>query len=157
MKKIFVALLSSHLAACATMAHRPTERIIVRSEPTGADAVIECSAGVRATGVTPASIGIPRHAEECVLSVAMAGMVPQTMELRRDISGKYWGALWTAAGSAAFLACIAAQNEDGLPFGVIFVLPPLAYGLISATIDAASGRRWIHEPDQIEVKLAPAK
>lgn len=157
MKRMFVALLAGQLAACSTIAHRPIERISVRSNPAGADAVIECAGGVRAAGVTPTSLGIPRQAEQCTLSVAMAGMAPHTVELRRDISGKYWGALWTAAGSAAFLAYLAAQNEDGLPFGAIFVGPPLLYGLISATIDAASGRRWVHDPDEIEVELEPVK
>lgn len=157
MKRIFVAILAGWLTACSTIAHRPIERISVRSTPTGADAVIACAGGVRAAGVTPTSLGIPRHAEQCVLSVAMAGMATQTTELQRDISGKYWGALWTAAGSAAFLSYLAATNEDGLPFGAIFVGPPLVYGVVSATIDAASGRRWVHEPDEIEVKLEPLK
>ena len=156
MKRLLAVVLATQMTACATVAHRPIERVSVRSNPAGADAVIECAGGVRAHGVTPASIGIPRHAEECVLSITKDGMVPQKIHLQRAVSGKYWGALWTAAGAVAGLAVMSSES-DGLEYGAILLGPPLVYGLTSAAIDASTGRRWLHEPDEIDVRLEPLK
>jgi hypothetical protein len=156
MMRLAAVVFATQLTACATIAHRPTERISIRSNPPGADAVIECAGGVRASGVTPASIGIPRHAEECVLSITKDGMIAQMIPLKRAVSGKYWGALWTAAGAVAGLALMSSES-DGLEYGSILLGPPLVYGLTSAAIDASTGRRWLHEPDEIDVKLEPLK
>jgi hypothetical protein len=156
MTRLVGILLAIQVTACATVAHRPIERITIQSNPPGADAVIDCAGGVKASGVTPASIGIPRHAEGCVLSISKEGMLPQKIQLQRAVSGKYWGALWTAAGAVAALALMASY-EDGLEYGAILLGPPLVYGLTSAAIDASTGRRWLHEPDEIDVKLEPLK
>lgn len=155
MKRFAIAaLVLAHMTACSTVAHGPHERIQVRTNPGGADAVIECAAGVRESGVTPAHIAIPRHAEGCVLTLSRAGMVAQRLELPRDVSGKYRGALWTGiAATAATAYFLSRDSGNGL-----IVLPAAVgvFGLASAAIDAMSGRRWLHEPDEIEVDLQPA-
>ena len=133
--------------ACATVAHGPLETISVRSEPSGADAVIECDGGVRVAAMTPARIEIPRNADGCVLTVAQPGMVTQRIELRRDISNKFWGALWTGVGAGVYTALATSA------LGVILGAPPAVFGLVSAAIDASTGRHRTHDPDEIEVKL----
>lgn len=143
-------LIIMHTSGCATVVNRSVEQIRVNSNPAGANAVIECDGGVRAAATTPARIGIPRQAAGCVLSISKDGMAAQRIPLERDISGKYWGALWTGIGASAFLAAFGTNN-----LGVILFGPVVVYGLGSALIDAATGRRWGHDPDQINVKLEP--
>src|SRR5688500_5536983 len=156
MKKVAAALLIlAQTTACATIKHREQEPIKVRSNPPGASAVIECDSGVRSSGTTPVQLFIPRHANGCVLSVSKDGTKPQRVALLPDISGKYWGALWTGIGAAAFIG-VMSRESDGLSYGAILLGPPLVFGLLSAAVDAASGRRWGHSPDEIDVKLEPA-
>lgn len=153
MKKAAAALLILiQTSACATIKHRPQEPIKVRSNPAGASAVIECDGGVHASGTTPATIVIPRHAKGCVLSLSKEGMLLQRVVLANDISGKYWGALWTGIGAAAVIG-VMSQDNDGLAYGAILLGPPLLFGLVSAAIDAASGDRWGHSPDEIDITL----
>lgn len=107
---IVVVLVVSQTAGCATVVNRSVEQIRVSSNPAGADAVIECDGGLRASATTPARIGIPRQAAGCVLSISKDGMTAQRISLKRDVSGKYWGALWTGAGATAFLAAFGMNN-----------------------------------------------
>jgi hypothetical protein len=156
MKRMAASLLIlAQTTACATIKHREQEPIKVRSNPPGASAVIECDGGFRASGTTPAQLLIPRHAKGCALSLSKEGMRPQRLPLVSDISGKYWGALWTGIGAAAFIGVMAREN-DGLSYGAILFGPPAVFGLVSAAVDAASGRRWGHSPDEIDVKLESA-
>ena len=156
MKRAAAALLIvMQAAACATIRNRPQEPIKVRSSPPGAGAVIECAGDVRVSGTTPVTLSIPRHARHCVLSLSKEGTKPHRVELVPDISGKYWGALWTGIGAAAVIALVG-RNDDGFTYGPILFGPPLLYGITSAAIDAASGDRWGHSPDEIDDKLQPA-
>lgn len=129
------------------------EKISVRTNPAGADAGIQCEGGVRASATTPARLAIPRHAKGCELTLSMAGMKTQTIALKPNVSGKYKGALWTGIGSAVALAVLDPGFDT---YASLLIAPPLVYGFGSALIDAISRRRWVHDPDEINVKLEPS-
>ena len=158
MQKCVVAVLAvSQLIACATATSRPQAHIEVNSNPAGADAVIECAGGVRATGVTPTRVAIPRNVEGCVLTVSKAGMSPQQMGLQRDLSGKFWGPLAAGVAATALLGYLAVNDEGDGGLAAVTLGPVAILGLTSAFVDTATGRRWGYEPDSIEVTLQPAQ
>ena len=68
--KMMFALSVLALTACATITHGPNETIAIDSQPRGAAASIKCDRGVHVTGTTPASLVIPRKAQNCVVEVS---------------------------------------------------------------------------------------
>ena len=110
---------------------------------------------MRAASQTPARLEIPRDAHGCAVTVSKAGMVSQRIELKRDISAKFWGPFWTGVGGLLYLAALAASDGDAA--GVVIGVPFAVFGLGSAAIDASTGAHRTHDPDEIEVVLVPER
>ena len=154
-RRVIALTLAVHLTGCATIAHRSGEAIDVRSDPAGADAVIECANGLRVSSVTPTRLVIPRKANGCVLSLGAPGVTPQMIQLRRRVSGKFWSEFWIGVPAAAIAS---SAGDGGLEeIGTVVVFGSIAVvALGAALVDLASQRFWAHEPDVVDVKLEPA-
>src|SRR2546423_15240982 len=92
---IAILLLST---GCAMVLKRSGEPIVVQSTPDGADAAIQCVGNVRASGVTPATVTIPRAADGCGLSISKQGFTPRVVPLARGDNGAYWSNLALLSG-----------------------------------------------------------
>lgn len=153
-RRLVALILIVSLTGCATIAHRAGETIDVRTDPAGADAVIECANGLRVSSVTPTRLVIPRKANGCVLSLAAAGLESRTIPLRRRVSGKFWAEFWTGLPAIA----IASTAGDGLEaIGTVVVFGGIGtVALGAALVDLATQRFWAHQPDVVDVKMEPA-
>ena len=152
-----ILLIAVQLSGCATIAHRSGEPVDVRSEPAGAQAVIDCDHGVHVAGETPARLVIPRKATGCVLSLSRDGYESRTIPMRRGISGKFWAEFWIGV-PAAVIAASAASGEGYEVIGAVVLFGGIALvALTAALVDLLSGRLWAHEPDDVSVKLEPAR
>ena len=148
---IAILLLSS---GCATVLKRPGEPIAVESTPPGADAAIQCSGNIRANGVTPTKITIPRVADGCVLSISKQGFTTKIVPLERGYSGAYWSnfALLPGIPLAVFVSGEGGDNTTAVASGAAGLT-----GLFGFVVDRVNGRGYRHFPDEIAEKLEPGK
>jgi hypothetical protein len=142
------------LAGCATVLKNPAEAIAVDSKPSGAQAVIQCAGDVRASGVTPARITIPRASDGCVLSISREGYATKKLPLERGYNGAYWSnfALLPGIPLALFLTP-PRSREDRVAQGVV-VATGLA-GALGFVVDRNNGRGFRHFPDEVNETLEP--
>lgn len=145
-----MAILCLLLTGCGTLLHSPTESVAVESRPAGANATIRCDGGVTASGVTPASLLIPRRADGCTLLVERAGFHPQTLAIERGFSGAYWLNFVTV--SVVPFAILVSEPSDATL--------PAAWGgsLLAASgflIDHFRGTKYSHDPAAVTVELEP--
>src|SRR5215472_3125501 len=71
------------LTSCATITRGVHEKLYVRSDPPGAEAVL--STGER--GVTPCKFVEPRRTDNFTVTVRKGGYAPQTVRVRSEASG----------------------------------------------------------------------
>ena len=140
-------------AGCATVLKNEREAIAVDSQPAGADAVIECAGGTRATGVTPTRVTIPRSADGCVLSISKEGHRTRMVKLERGYNAAYWSNFALLPGIAlAFL--MTPQDHEDQVFRAINGAAGVA-GAFGFLVDHQNGRGFRHFPDEISEKLEP--
>jgi hypothetical protein len=157
--KVMFALSLLFVTACATITHGPNETIAVDSQPRGAATSITCDHGVLVAGTTPASLVIPRKAENCVVEVSQ-GDRKKSMPIERGISGKYWmnfaGAVgYGIAGTIAFGKSSFAGGGDthGADQALTVAIASGVLGGLGFIIDSANGSMWDHNPSKVTVDL----
>ena len=150
MKRLVVAIAALLLGGCGTITLDRQEPIDVRTDPAGAQATIRCNGFESAASTTPAVIRVPRGATGCAIHTEKAGFASQQTPLKRAVSGKFWAGFWMAAPAVA----VAPNWRDG-GLGAIILAVPGVFGIVSMITDASTGYMWAHEPDDIEIKLAP--
>ncbi|MDQ6799733.1 MAG: hypothetical protein M3041_02745 [Acidobacteriota bacterium] len=140
---------------CATVLKRSGEPIAVESTPIGADAVIQCAGDVRATGVTPARLTIPRVANGCALSISKQGFTTKIVPLERGVNAAYWTnfTLLPGIGLALFVGSGKGSSDIGAAvFGTVGLS-----GLFGFVVDRSNGRAYRHFPDEINERLEPIR
>ena len=145
------------ITGCATMVNREPAPVHVRSSPPGATATARCQGAVVASGITPATLGVPRQATGCSIHVSHEGFRSQTVELTRGRSGAYWGNLgfFGPLPIAAAVAVFGADPSDNLTtYSVIGALA--VTGVVGFVTDRSNGSMYVHEPDEIDVTLEAA-
>jgi hypothetical protein len=154
-----VLFCSFALTACATISHGPTETIAVDSHPGGAAASITCDRGVHVTGTTPASLVIPRKADNCVVEVAQ-GERRKSVKLERGFSGRYWMNFAGAVGFGLFGTLAFANtgsffgpSNDTADHLAAAALASGVLGGIGFIVDSANGSMYDHNPRKVTVDL----
>jgi hypothetical protein len=149
-------LIGCFLSSCATITRGRDEVITVDSNPSGANATINCAGNVSASGTTPARLTIPRNAQSCLVQIEKAGAQSQSIKLERGFNRSYWMNFVYAAGIpiGAILAFGAHNDTQGAAGGVIAVGSVLL-GLGGLVVDRATGAMFDHDPNVIKVTLQP--
>ncbi len=165
MKRILLAAAVLVCAArCATIANDTTEKIPVRSDPSGAVVSIECGSAPVNGGVTPTVITVPRAAQPCGITIAKEGYVERRVKFERQLSragaankvaaapvGILFGLVGMALASAAGTSSIApdAIGNIGYDIGTSIGAMP------GNKIDEKSGGAYKQVPGEVNVTLEP--
>ena len=142
------------LTGCATTLNRPQETISVDSQPGGADAAIACAGAIRASGVTPARLTIPRIADGCVLKISKEGFGTRIVPMERGYSAPYWANFTLLPGlpTAFFVSGEGGGSATATAFGIAGLV-----GALGFVVDRSNGRAYRHFPDEFNEKLEPTK
>lgn len=147
-----LALTLLTLTGCATMAGRGPERITIDSIPSGADVAIDCPSGPKSTGVTPASIPIPRSTGDCSVVVSKAGFKSSQLTLEQGFNRRYW--LNTVPMLAAVVVAFT-SNVPSTAEGAIALATIGAAGGAGLILDSITKAKYDHDPRAISVTLEP--
>ena len=154
MRTLLAAAMAAQLTACATVIKRDHEPIAVQSQPAGADVVIECKGGERATGVTPTSVTISRKADGCIATVSKAGYATKSIPLELVFNGPYWSNFALVPG--LILGPYSDLSEGNHQVSVAITALGAA-GVAGFVVDRMNGRGYRHSPDEIAVTLDPVR
>ncbi|PYQ49982.1 MAG: hypothetical protein DMF59_12070 [Acidobacteria bacterium] len=155
MKKYWIAILLLS-TGCATVLKRPGEPIAVDSKPAGADAVIQCAGAVRASGVTPTRITIPRASNGCVLSISKQGYATKVVPLERGYNSAYWSNFALLPGITLALFLDAPRSNEDRVARAAAAATGLS-GVFGFVVDRNNGHGYRHFPDEINETLEPIK
>jgi len=141
------------LAGCATMGGSGPERISVDSNPAGADVQIECDSKRVGSGVTPASILVPRTSGDCVVAVTREGYEPQKVLLEQGFNRLYWGNIPLMVGLPVGLygAALSSSNNDNGEIALLLGIGVL--GAAGMVIDNVTDAQNDHDPKRVMVTL----
>ena len=153
MHRVLILLLGLAAASgCATMTSKPDETIEVTSEPSGAEASVQCGAETTSV-VTPARIAVARRTTDCAVTFRKAGYETETVALDQGMNAWTWGNLPIAIVGVAGLGVSGFSNDpdQGARAGAGLVL----IGLGGFVVDRLTGRGRDHDPKHLHVKLRP--
>lgn len=154
MRLVLTAVVAGMLTGCATVLKTAHEPIAVDSQPPGADAVIECQDGTRATGVTPTRITIPRAADGCVVTLSKSGYATKSIPLDVIFNAPYWSNF--ALAPLLILGPYSDLSEGNQAAEVAVTALGVA-GVAGFVVDRVNGRGYRHTPDEINVPLDPIR
>ena len=140
---------------CATVLKRDAEPIAVESTPAAADAVIQCAGNVRASGVTPTRLMIPRTVDGCALSISRDRFATKVVPLERGFNGAYWSNFALLPGIT--LALFLGSGENSSKHAATAAGAAGMSGLFGFLVDRGNGRGYRHFPDEINATLEPIK
>lgn len=89
MRKVSVILILVLTTNCASIVHGTRQEIPVKSNPTAADVAVKCADGEFNAAPTPTEIILKRNRGGCEVTVSKAGFRPETVRLKRRLSGWY--------------------------------------------------------------------
>jgi len=133
---------------CATVHHGRFQEITVVSDPAGASVEVRCGKTQPAV-VTPATVRLPRRAEQCSLVLTRPGFQSETVVFDSKPSVWVWA---NFAGPIVGGVSGTARHSDQA--FVDFFLGALLGGA-GFGIDAMTGAMWELEPARVERKLIP--
>ena len=133
---------------CATVRNGRHQEIRVVSDPAGADVEVRCGKA-QAARVTPATIRLPRRAEECSLILSRPGYQSETVVFDSSPSGFLWANL---SGPIVGGATGATRHSDQ---AFLDFLLGAFLGGAGFAIDAMTGAMWELQPTSVERKLVP--
>jgi hypothetical protein len=158
MRGVSFLLIGCLLTSCATVTRGRDETITVESNPSGANATIDCANNVSASGTTPARLTIPRKAEACRVEVEKSGMQKQEIQLQRGINGSYWMNFIYAAGiPIGGIFALGGKNDAQGAAGAVIAVGSIVAGITGFFVDRATGAMYDHNPNVIKVTLQPAR
>ena len=152
MRLLLWAAIAGMTAGCATVLKTAHEPIAVESKPEGADTVIECRDGTRATGVTPTHITIPRAAEGCVVTMSKSGFATKSIRLDVIFNAPYWSNFALAPG---LILGPYSDLSEGNQAAKLAITALGVAGVAGFIVDRVNGRGYRHTPDEINVTLDP--
>ena len=156
MRGVALLLIVCLLTSCATVTRGRDETITVESNPSGANATIDCAYNVSATGTTPAHLTIPRKAEACRIKIDKSGMQTQEIQLQRGINGSYWMNFIYAAGiPIGGILALGGNNDTQGAAGAVIAVGSVVLGIGGFIVDHATGAMYDHNPNVIKVTLQP--
>jgi hypothetical protein len=93
MRRFSVAsVLVLFMLRCASISHGTHEDIPISSNPTDATVSVNCgSAAHNAPTATPTKIRVPRHFDQCSVTVAKPGYETASVAFTKNVSGWYFG------------------------------------------------------------------
>jgi PEGA domain len=161
-RAILAAAVVLSAARCATMVNDTTEKIPVRSTPSGAVVSVDCGNAPLYGGVTPTTITVPRTATPCSITLAKEGYVETRVNFQRQLS-RAVGANRVAAAPvgmfAAVLGYALASAVEGLNADAIAGSIYSAGTAIAAApadeFDARKGGAYKQVPGEVDVTLEP--
>jgi len=153
MRPIALLLIGGLLSSCATITRGRDEVIAVDSNPTGANATIQCANNVSASGTTPARLTIPRKADGCHLTVEKSGMKPQSVTMERGFNAAYWMNFIPASGFG--IGAIAAFSDGGSNALAAAAATAGITGAAGFIVDRVTGAMYDHNPRVVKVTLQP--
>jgi hypothetical protein len=146
---------------CATVVNRSTERIPVRSEPSGAVVSVDCGNAPLYGGTTPTVIEVPRGADRCSISIAKVGFAEQRVDVERQVSRATVANDVPGVVTGALLGAIAlALTWDDTWVDGEFVYDSWSFGkavgsAAGHSIDRKTGGAYKWVPGEVVVKLEP--
>jgi len=133
---------------CATLHHGSHQEISVVSDPPGASVEVRCGKPQPAA-MTPATVRLPRRAEECSLILTRPGFRSETVVF--ESSANRW--VWANFAGPIIGGGIGATRHSDQAF-IDFLLGALLGGA-GFGIDTMTGAMWELEPARVERKLVP--
>ncbi len=121
-------------AGCATV-DDPTERIRVRSQPSGASVTVDCGSERMNAGTTPLTILIDRDADTCLVTLAKQGFAPRRVALRRE----------------------PVEPAGGFFLGRATVLPTADGSWVPVDERGWAATTYAHVPSEVSVRLDPLR
>jgi hypothetical protein len=145
--KIFVAVIL-FTQGCATLHNGRHQEITVVSDPAGANVEVRCGK-TQSAGVTPTTVRLPRHVEQCSLVLTRPGFHSETVVFDSSPNRWFWANL---AGPIVGGVSGATRHSDQAFIDFLFgaFLGGAGFG-----IDALTGAMWELEPARVERKLMP--
>lgn len=134
--------------ACATAHNGRHQDVRVATDPPGAAVEIRCG-NPQPAAVTPATIRLPRGANECSLVLTREGFQPETVVFESGPSRWYWANLAAPIVGGA----VGATRQSDQAF--VDFLIGAAIGGAGFAIDAMTGAMWELTPAVVERKLVP--
>jgi hypothetical protein len=149
-------------ARCATIVNDTTEKIPVRSTPSGAVVSVDCGNAPMYGGVTPAVIIVPRAAQPCSITLAKEGYAEKRIDFQRQLSSATKVNKVVAAPVGIFAAFlgyalssdVAALNPDDVAAGSYAVATNIA-AIPANKFDERSGGAFKQVPGHVDVVLDP--
>jgi hypothetical protein len=148
-------LIGCFLSSCATIRRGRDEIVSVDSNPSGANATIECAGNVSANGSTPARLTIPRIADHCLLRIEKAGMRTESIKLERGFNSHYWMNFTYGAGVPIGTVLLFAGNDAQAESGGVIAVGSAILVISGLVIDRVTGAMYDHDPNVIKVTLQP--
>lgn len=133
---------------CATVHNGRYQEIDVVTDPAGASIEINCGKP-QPTSLTPATVRLPRGAEECSLTLTRDGFQSETIAF--DSSPSSW--VWGNFGAPIIGGAVGATRQSDQAFVDFFV--GALIGGVGFGVDALTGAMWQLEPARVERKLTP--
>jgi hypothetical protein len=142
---------------CATMVRGPSQKLPVTTEPPGAVVDLRCMGAESLAAVTPATLRLPRKAEECTATISAAGHHTMEVPLQRERGGWFFGNIAPGAmtASIAFLYITLGTVVEGRTTGLELLLVPVALTGGGMLIDRGTGAMYNQMPQRIDVVLEP--
>ena len=152
-RSLSLILICCFLTSCATITRETNEVISVDSNPSGANATIQCNNNITASSTTPARLTIPRKAESCRVDVEKSGMQTQKIQLERGFNASFWANFVPASGLPIGILAVFTGNGSDTTVGAVFAAGIL--GGAGFLVDRFTGAMYDHSPNVIKVTLQP--
>jgi len=147
--KIVVAILLL-AQGCATVHNGRHQEIPVVTDPAGATVEVRCGK-LQLTAVTPATIRLPRHVDQCSLVLTRSGFQSETVAFESFASPWVWGN-FAAPIVGGVVGMTRHSDQAFVDFFIGAVIGGAGFG-----IDALTGAMWRLEPAKVERKLTPVR
>jgi hypothetical protein len=145
--RAFVAVLV-FAQGCATVHNGRHQDVRVVSDPAGATVDLTCGRP-QPPALTPTTVRLPRHVEECSLTLTREGFQPETVVFEAGVNRWFWANLAGPIGGGT----VGATRGSDQAF--VDFLVGAALGGLGFSIDAITGALWEWEPTAVERKLTP--
>lgn len=150
MRRVVLILALLLASGCATVTSGPAETIVVTSEPSGADVLVDCGSE-KLTLVTPARFVVARKSPDCSLTIQTPGFERETAVLEQGVNRWTWGNIPIAAIGITALGVSGFTNDSGESVRIGGAI--LLAGLGGLVVDRMTWRLRDHDPKTLHVKL----
>lgn len=150
---LILALATLLSGGCATITSGPTETITITSDPSGANASVDCE-GEKSSLITPARFSVARKTAHCWVTFEKPGFEKQTALLEQGMNARTWWNLPIAVIGVTALGMSGFSNDPDQSARTGGAL--LVVGLGGFALDAMTSRMRDHDPKTLHVTLRPS-